>query len=48
MSEITAILPVREYEEGKFVFMATASGTVKRHHYKTSVVLVVLVLLRLI
>ncbi|MBG2801052.1 DNA topoisomerase (ATP-hydrolyzing) subunit A [Proteus genomosp. 6] len=27
---ITAILPVREYEEGKFVFMATASGTVKK------------------
>ncbi len=27
---ITAILPVREYEEGYFVFMATASGTVKK------------------
>ncbi|MCC5825222.1 DNA topoisomerase (ATP-hydrolyzing) subunit A [Alkalimonas sp.] len=27
---ITAILPVREYEEGKFVFMATAKGTVKK------------------
>ncbi|AUH01654.1 DNA topoisomerase (ATP-hydrolyzing) subunit A [Prodigiosinella confusarubida] len=27
---ITAILPVREYEEGKSVFMATASGTVKK------------------
>ena len=27
---ITAILPVREYEEGKFVFMATANGTVKK------------------
>lgn len=27
---ITAILPVREYEEDKFVFMATASGTVKK------------------
>ena len=27
---ITAILPVREYEEGKFIFMATASGTVKK------------------
>ncbi|MCZ5106844.1 DNA topoisomerase (ATP-hydrolyzing) subunit A [Proteus mirabilis] len=27
---ITAILPVREYEEGKFVFMATTSGTVKK------------------
>lgn len=27
---ITAILPVREYEEGKFVFMATVSGTVKK------------------
>ncbi|GAB7198090.1 DNA topoisomerase (ATP-hydrolyzing) subunit A [Dickeya oryzae] len=27
---ITAILPVREYEEGMNVFMATASGTVKK------------------
>ena len=27
---INAILPVREYEEGKFVFMATANGTVKK------------------
>lgn len=27
---ITAILPVREYEEGKFVFMATANGVVKK------------------
>ncbi|MCT8344313.1 DNA topoisomerase (ATP-hydrolyzing) subunit A [Photorhabdus kleinii] len=27
---ITAILPVREYEEGLYVFMATASGTVKK------------------
>lgn len=27
---ITAILPVRDYEEGYFVFMATASGTVKK------------------
>ena len=27
---ITAILPVREYEEGYNVFMATASGTVKK------------------
>ncbi|ELX8379684.1 DNA topoisomerase (ATP-hydrolyzing) subunit A [Providencia vermicola] len=27
---ITAILPVREYEEGYYVFMATASGTVKK------------------
>ncbi|WP_105254095.1 DNA topoisomerase (ATP-hydrolyzing) subunit A [Pseudoalteromonas sp. T1lg75] len=27
---ITAILPVREYEEDKFVFMATAFGTVKK------------------
>ncbi|MBT9431545.1 DNA topoisomerase (ATP-hydrolyzing) subunit A [Candidatus Sodalis endolongispinus] len=27
---ITAILPVREYEEGRHVFMATASGTVKK------------------
>ncbi|NHB93638.1 DNA topoisomerase (ATP-hydrolyzing) subunit A [Photorhabdus cinerea] len=27
---ITAILPVREYEDGLYVFMATASGTVKK------------------
>ncbi|EKE76678.1 DNA gyrase subunit A [Gallaecimonas xiamenensis] len=27
---ITAILPVREYEEGKYIFMATAFGTVKK------------------
>ncbi|XPE56772.1 hypothetical protein ACNKHQ_13295 [Shigella flexneri] len=27
---ITAILPLREYEEGVNVFMATASGTVRR------------------
>src|SRR3569623_60017 len=27
---ITAILPIREYEEDKFIFMATASGTVKK------------------
>lgn len=27
---ITAILPVREYEDDKFVFMATANGTVKK------------------
>ncbi|WP_413737848.1 DNA topoisomerase (ATP-hydrolyzing) subunit A [Sodalis sp. RH21] len=27
---ITAILPVREYEAGRHVFMATASGTVKK------------------
>jgi DNA gyrase subunit A len=27
---ITAILPVREYEEGKYIIMATASGTVKK------------------
>lgn len=27
---ITAILPVKEYEEGRYVFMATASGTVKK------------------
>ncbi|WP_064602837.1 DNA topoisomerase (ATP-hydrolyzing) subunit A [Photobacterium sp. J15] len=27
---ITAILPVKEYEEDKFVFMATADGTVKK------------------
>ncbi len=27
---ITAILPVREYEEDKYVFMATAFGTVKK------------------
>ena len=28
--KITAILPLREYEEGKFVFMATSNGTVKK------------------
>lgn len=27
---ITAILPIREYEEDKFIFMAMASGTVKK------------------
>jgi DNA gyrase subunit A len=27
---ITAVLPIREYEEDKYVFMATASGTVKK------------------
>ncbi|HET9678985.1 MAG TPA: DNA gyrase subunit A, partial [Gammaproteobacteria bacterium] len=27
---ITAVLPVREYEEDKFVFMGTANGTVKK------------------
>ncbi len=27
---INAVLPIREYEEGKFIFMATASGTVKK------------------
>jgi DNA gyrase subunit A len=27
---INAILPVREYEEGKFIFMATRNGTVKK------------------
>ncbi|MBW7984643.1 DNA topoisomerase (ATP-hydrolyzing) subunit A [Enterobacillus tribolii] len=27
---ITAILPVREYEEGRHIFMATSSGTVKK------------------
>ncbi|WP_026374970.1 DNA topoisomerase (ATP-hydrolyzing) subunit A [Aestuariibacter salexigens] len=27
---ITAILPIQEFEEGKFVFMATANGTVKK------------------
>jgi len=27
---ITSMLPIREYEEGKFVFMATANGTVKK------------------
>ncbi|MGR2766897.1 DNA topoisomerase (ATP-hydrolyzing) subunit A [Photobacterium ganghwense] len=27
---ITAILPVKEYEENKFIFMATADGTVKK------------------
>ena len=27
---ITSMLPIREYAEGKFIFMATASGTVKK------------------
>ena len=27
---INAILPIREYEEGKFVFMVTSNGTVKK------------------
>ncbi len=27
---ITAVLPIREYEADKFIFMATASGTVKK------------------
>jgi len=27
---ITAVLPIRAYEEGRFVFMATAGGTVKK------------------
>jgi DNA gyrase subunit A len=27
---ITAVLPIREYEDDRFVFMATASGTVKK------------------
>ncbi|HEX9207082.1 MAG TPA: DNA gyrase subunit A [Steroidobacteraceae bacterium] len=27
---ITAVLPIREYEEDKFIFMATAFGTVKK------------------
>jgi DNA gyrase subunit A len=27
---ITAVLPIREYEDGRYVFMATASGTVKK------------------
>ena len=27
---INAVLPIREYEEGKFIFFATASGTVKK------------------
>jgi len=27
---ITSMLPLREYEEGKFIFMATTSGTVKK------------------
>jgi DNA gyrase subunit A len=28
--QINAILPIREYEENKFIFMATADGTVKK------------------
>ncbi|NNG14046.1 MAG: DNA gyrase subunit A, partial [Gammaproteobacteria bacterium] len=31
---INAILPIREYEEDKFIFMATASGTVKKTSLK--------------
>jgi DNA gyrase subunit A len=27
---ITAMLPIREFEEGRYIFMATASGTVKK------------------
>ncbi len=27
---INAVLPIREYEEGRYVFMATATGTVKK------------------
>jgi DNA gyrase subunit A len=27
---ITAVLPIRAYEEGRFIFMATAGGTVKK------------------
>jgi DNA gyrase subunit A len=27
---ITAVLPIRDYEEGRYVFMATATGTVKK------------------
>jgi DNA gyrase subunit A len=27
---ITAVLPIREYEEDKYIFMATTSGTVKK------------------
>jgi DNA gyrase subunit A len=27
---ITAVLPIRDYEEGRYVFMATAAGTVKK------------------
>jgi len=27
---ITAVLPIREYEDGRYVFMATAGGTVKK------------------
>lgn len=27
---INAILPIREYEEGKFIFMVTSNGTVKK------------------
>jgi DNA gyrase subunit A len=31
---INAILPIREYEEDKFIFMATANGTVKKTSLK--------------
>ncbi len=32
--KVTAILPLREYEEGKYVFMATSNGTVKKVELK--------------
>ena len=28
--KITAIIPLREYEEGKYLFMATEKGLVKK------------------
>ena len=31
---INAILPIREYEEGQYIFFATADGTVKKTHLK--------------
>lgn len=36
---ITAILPVREFDDGHYVFMATASGTVKKTSLKILVAL---------
>ena len=32
--EITEMIPIREYEEDKYLFMATKNGIVKRHLLK--------------
>lgn len=31
--KINAILPVKAFDENRYIFMATSFGTVKRHHY---------------